>query len=264
MGGVHEMIIHGVGKVVGGDAVRLQQHVVDVIFGDGQLALYQVIELKLILDGAGRTETQHPGIALIQLLPDVFHGTVTPHGVFSVIAGGFLGSFLLLSNGGKLLLGAEAGISLSFGYKLLGENMVDGGSLALAVGSVKTAVAGVGGAFVKADAVVGQGVNQHFNGAGDFSLGVGIFHAQEQHAAALVGHPLGNHALNQVAKVDKTGGGGGHTGNNGSFGKTTGRESGFQVLGGIGYLGKKQIGKELIIHDRYLVIKKFFIYYIII
>ncbi len=39
VGRAHEMVIHGVGEVIGGDAVGLQQHMVHIVLRNGQLAL---------------------------------------------------------------------------------------------------------------------------------------------------------------------------------------------------------------------------------
>ena len=43
VGGAHEVIVHGVGEVVGGDAVGLQKHLIDVVFRDGERALDQIV-----------------------------------------------------------------------------------------------------------------------------------------------------------------------------------------------------------------------------
>jgi hypothetical protein len=86
----------------------------------------------------------------------------------------------------------------------------------------------MGSAFVKVDAIVLQGVDEHFYGTGNFPLGIGIFHAQEQHAAALVRHPLGGQTLYQIAQMDKAGGRGSHTGDDCAFGILSGREFLFQ------------------------------------
>ena len=42
VGGPHQVIVYGVGKVIGGDTVGLQEHLVDVIFRDGELPFYHV------------------------------------------------------------------------------------------------------------------------------------------------------------------------------------------------------------------------------
>ena len=68
--------------------------------------------------------------------------------------------------------------------------MVDASSLTLTVRSVKTAVALVGGALIKLDAVVFQGIDQNLHSAGNLTLRVSIFHTQEQNTATLMRHPL--------------------------------------------------------------------------
>ena len=76
--------------------------------------------------------------------------------------------------------------------------MVDAGSLPLTVGAVQAIVTIMGGAFIEMDAVVLQGLDEYLHSAGDFPLGIGIFHPQEQHTAALVGHALGDGSLDQI------------------------------------------------------------------
>ena len=99
MGRAHEMVVDGVGEVVGRDAVGLEQDVVDVIFRDGQRALDQVGVLKLILDRAGGAEAQHPGLALRQRGLDVLNGTVAPEGELAVVAEVDLALHLLRHHG---------------------------------------------------------------------------------------------------------------------------------------------------------------------
>ena len=127
--------------------------------------------------------------------------------------------------------------------------MVDCGSLALAVGAVSAVVAVNGSAFIKIDIVKFQGVDQHLNCAGNFPLGIGVLHPEKQHAAGLVGHPLGNGALHQVAQMDKAGGGGGHPGYNRALGQAALGKTRFQFLRRCGYVGEEQFGKRLIIHS---------------
>ena len=254
------MIVHCVGEVIGGNAVRFQQNMIHVVFGNGQLALDQVIELKLIFNGAGAAEPQNPGLSGIQLCLNVLHGTVTPGGVFAIVAGGFLICFLLLPHGGQLFLGAEAGVSLALRDKLLGIYMVNGGSLALTVGAIQAVVTIVGSAFVKLNAIVLEGVDQHLHGTGDLPLGIGVLHAKEQNAAGLVSHTLGGQSLHQVAQVNKTGGRGGHTGNNCPFGDISGGEPLFQSFRRVGHIGEKQISQSLIIHSNLPRFLKFILY----
>ena len=106
-------------------------------------------------------------------------------------------------HGGKLLLGAEAGVGVALFDELLGVNMINVRALTLAVGAVVARVAVLRRALVKMNAVVLQGVNQHLDRARDLALGVGILDAEEQHSAGLVRHALGNKTLHQIAEVDE-------------------------------------------------------------
>ena len=242
------MVIHRVGEVIGGDAVGFQEDMIHIVLRNGQLPLDQIVELELVFNGAGGTETENPGIPGLQLGTDLLHGAVTPDGIFSVVAGGFLILLLLFPHGGKLLFGAEAGIGFPLGYQLFGIYVVNGSLLTLAVGAVVSGIAVHGGAFVKMDAVVLQSVDEHLHRAGNLSFGIGILHPEEKHTAALVGHPLGGQPLHQVAQMHKASGGGGHTGNDRTLRNLTGRVLLFKRFGRIGYIGKQEIGKGLIIH----------------
>ena len=70
-------------------------------------------------------------------------------------------------------------------------------------------------------------------------------------------HPLGGQALDQVAKVDKTGGGGSHTGDDSTLGNISQGETVLQHFGGIRHMGKQKIGQCLMIHNIYLFFVKF-------
>ena len=229
------------GKVVGGNAVGLEQHMVDVVLRNGELALYQIVKLELVFDAAGGAEAEHPGFSGIQLSLDLFQGAVTPDGIGAIIAGGFLVGLLLLPHGRKLLLGAEAGIGHALQNQLLGIDMVNVRSLPLMVGTVNAHISIQGCAFIKMNPVVLQGVDQNLHGAGDLPLGVRILHPEEQHAAALVGHTFRGQTLHQVAQMDEAGGGGSHPGDNSPFRKISGGETLLQGLRSIGYMGKQQL-----------------------
>ena len=223
---------------LGGDAVGLQKDMVNVIFGDSQLALHNIVKLELIFNRTGASETQYPGVAGIQLSLDVLQTAIPPDGILAVVAKVHLGLFLLLSHGSQLFLSAEAGVGLAFRHQFFGEYMVNSSPLALLVWAVGAAVAVFGKALVKLNAVVLQGVDENLHSAGDLSLGVSILHPQEQHTAALVAHSLRNSALYKVAQVDKTGGRGGHAGNDRALRQAAGREAGVHIRRRVRYMGK--------------------------
>ena len=108
--------------------------------------------------------------------------------------------------------------------------MVNGSTLTLTVGAVVAVVTVDGSAFVKLNAVVLQGVDQNFHSAGNFPLGVGVFHPKEQNAFTLVSHTLCNQTLDQIAQMDKTGGRGSHTGHNCAFCQLALGETGFHFV----------------------------------
>ena len=182
MGGAHQVVIHGVGEVIGGNAVGFQQHVVHVVLRNGQLALYQVVKFELVLNGARRAEAEHPGIAGGQLGLDFLHAPVPPDGVRAIVAGGFLVGLLLFPHGGQLLFRAEAGVGLALGDQLLGIHMVNICPLALPVGAVAAVVAVDGSALVKVNVVVLQRFNQNLHSPGNLPLGIGVLHAKKQNA----------------------------------------------------------------------------------
>ena len=134
--------------------------------------------------------------------------------------------------------------------------MVNIRPLALPVGAVAAVVAVDGSALVKVNVVVLQRFNQNLHSPGNLPLGIGVLHAKEQYAARPVGHPLGDHALYQVAQVDEACGRGGHAGHDGPFRQVPLGESRLQLLGGGGYIGKQKISQCLIIHKIYLFVIK--------
>ena len=130
--------------------------------------------------------------------------------------------------------------------------MIDFGTLPLTVRAVITVVTVNGSAFVEMDPIMLQRFDQHFYGAGNLPLGIGILHPKKQNAAALMGHPLRGQPLNQITKVNKTGGGRGHTGDDGSLGNISRGVFRFHLLRCRGNLGEEQLGQCAIIHGNYL------------
>ena len=218
------------GKVVSGNAVRFQQYLIHIVFRNRQLTLHKIVIFELVADVAGGTEPENPGLPGINLCLNILHGTVTPDGVLSVVACGFLVLLLLFPHGRELFLRAEAGVGLPLGDKLLGIDMINVSPLTLAVGAVCAVVAVHGGTLIKVNAIMLQCVDEHFHSPGDFPFGVGILNTKKQHTAGLVGHPFTGQSLNQITQVDKSGGGWSHPGDDGAFRKITGREPLFKIL----------------------------------
>ena len=107
------MVVHRVGKVIGRDAVGLEQYLIDVVFRDGQRSLDKVVVFELVFDRAGGAEAQHPRLARGQRGLDVLNGAVAPDGVGAVITEVDLLFLLLGAHGGQLLLRAEARVGVT-------------------------------------------------------------------------------------------------------------------------------------------------------
>ena len=109
----HQVVVHRVGEMVGGDAVGFQQDLINVVFRDGQRALDQIVVLELVFNGAGGAEAQHPRLARGDGGLYILDGTVAPDGVAAVVAEVDLLLLLLGAHGGQLLLRAEAGVGVA-------------------------------------------------------------------------------------------------------------------------------------------------------
>ena len=127
--------------------------------------------------------------------------------------------------------------------------MIDRGALALTVGAVGAGIAVDGRALVKVDAIVLQRIDEHLHGARHLTLGVRILHAEEQHAAGLVRHTLGDKALHKVAQMDKARGGGSHAGDDRALGKVAGGITRLKVFRRFRHVRKEQGGKSFLIHN---------------
>ena len=253
--GTHEVIVHRVGEVVGGDAVGLEQDEVLIVDGHFQLAADEILEGDLLLAVAIGEQAQNPGIACGQVGLHLFHGELAV-GQHLCLTGGGLGLpvhvlDLGLLVGGlqsvQLLLCGEYGVSLALGNQLLGEDVVEVGAEALLVGAVVTdvghlAVGAQNGTLVEVDAVALQGGDETLGGTGHLALGVGILDAEVEHAARLVSQTLANHDGEQTAEVDESRGGGGETGHLGTLGQIAGREACLALLRSLGHVGEKQVG----------------------
>ena len=113
--------------------------------------------------------------------------------------------------------------------------------LTLTVRAVCAAVTVHGGTFVKVNAIMLQGFNQNFYGAGDLPLGIGVLNPKKEHTAGLVCHTFTGQTLDQIAQMDKAGRRGSHPGDDSALRKITGRETLFKILRGLCHVGKKKI-----------------------
>jgi len=108
------MVVNSVGKVIGGNTVALQQHMVNGIFGNLNIALNKVGKFNLILNITLASETNNIGQSLCQLFFNGFNIGVSVNSPLAVVAGVGIYCLLLTSDFLKLLFGAEAGIGLAF------------------------------------------------------------------------------------------------------------------------------------------------------
>ena len=245
MGRPHKVIVNGVGKMVCGYAVRFQKHMVYIVFRKLQRSFYKVGKLYLILNGALGVKTEHPRLALIKSGFNVLHGSVTPQRPFAVIAEVCLFRLLPFVHGGKLVLGAEAGISLALRNKLFGVYMVNIAALTLSVRTVIAAVSVYRGALVKADAVMGKRFYKHFNRSRHFSFCVSILNTEIQHAAALMTKSFTCNALDKISQMDKARGTRRHSGHYCAFLQLSLRKALFKRFRGIAYIGKQQFSQSI-------------------
>ena len=262
MGRAHQVIVHRMGKVVGRDPVGLEQNLVDVVLRDGQNALDKVGILKLIFHGAGRAEAQHPRLSLRKRRCNVLDGTVAPKGIFPIVAEIDLLGLLRGAHGGQLLFGTKAGVGVSLFNKLLCIDMIDVRALPLAVGAVSTHIAVLRRALIKMNAIVLQGVDQHLHRAGDLALGIGVLHAKEEHAARLVRHAFGDESLHQIAEMHKARRRRCHTRNDRALRRLACGIARLQFLRRGRNIREQKLCQCGRIHHKYLLLFKFFLYYI--
>ena len=63
----HKMIVDRVGKVVGGDSVRLEKNEVLIVFGNFKVALYKIGEFSLLLGVAECKNSENEGVILLKM-----------------------------------------------------------------------------------------------------------------------------------------------------------------------------------------------------
>ena len=199
----HEVIVDGVGEVIGRDAVALQDDDVLIVLRHRDVALDLVVESQFMLWIAHRLQTDDIGLALVEIAVNFLLGKGAALGVLAVIARDLLFGDLPFAEGGKFLLGAEAGVRPAADDEVFDERAVDVRPLPLVVRPVLVFGALDLGALVKADIEVAEGVLHRLHGALDAALLVGVLDAKIQNAAALMGDALVGDGDKQVAEVDE-------------------------------------------------------------
>ena len=195
VGRAHQVIVNCVRKVIGGNAVGLKEHVVNVVFRQLQIAFDQVGKADLVFNGAVRTEAKHERRAFFELGFDFLNGFVAPFCIFAIVAEVFLGGGLRFVDGGQLFFAAEARIRKSFFHQFFSKGVINFCSLALAIGAIVSLVTIFGSAFIKENMIVAKCIDQNLNCARDFALGVGVFNAKEEHTLALMRQSFADKAL---------------------------------------------------------------------
>ena len=211
-GRAHQMVVHNVCKVVGRDAVRLEDNHVLIVLGDFHLALDEILVADLVLNAALGAETNNIRRALGKLCLDVLHRTVAPYGVLAVVAEVLLVLLLLLVRGGELLLGAEARVRHAALHERLDEGLVDLGTLALAVRTVDAGLTISRCTLVERQAERLERVDDHLHAALYLTLAVGVLNTQIKYALGLVRQALIHQCAVQVAEVHEAGRARAHTG----------------------------------------------------
>ncbi len=207
VGDAHQVVVDHVGEVVGGQAVRLDQHVVvQRVAVHLHVAVDHVVEARLAL--GGDVLADDPGLARVQLRLDLLPGQV--QAVLVVLEGLAL---LLgrLAAGVQALLGAEAVIGVAGFHQLFGEGHVGVLALGLHIGAA-------GAAHVRTLVVAqpggGHGFVDDLHRAGDLALLVGVLDAQYELAPGAAGIQIGVQRGAQVAQVHVARGAGGESGAN--------------------------------------------------
>ena len=209
LGDFHQVVVHDVGQVVGGQFVRpFPQHLVVEGAGmDFHMAANHVVHLDDAV--GGHLEAYGPVRRLFQQA-GAFPGR-QGQGVTQFFAGGVVVDeglslrFHFSAQGGEFLGAVKGVVGVPVAYQLLGILPVDGFALALPVRGVGMTpgrdahdLTVLIHAFVGPDAAPGERLDDIGFGARNETVGVGIFDAEDEIAAALFGEQVivqgGSHA----------------------------------------------------------------------
>ena len=183
IGDAHEVIVDDVGQVVGGEAVAFEQDlVVDVGVVEGDVAAQFVAE-----GGAGLLRDLEPngvGFAGGELGVDLLGGEIAG---MAAVFGRLFGGHLCFALGFELFGGLEGVVGGAVGEQDLGMPAVDVSALGLAVWAVRATDVG---AFIPREADPAQRVKDHLLGGGHEAGAVGVFNAEHEFAAALLGEDV--------------------------------------------------------------------------
>ena len=94
VGGVHQVVVHNVGKVIGGQAVLLDDNRVHNVLRHGDIPSEFIVEHPELPVHAGTAQPEHIALPMGQLLQDLLLGQIPADGPFAVVP--FLEGVLLL------------------------------------------------------------------------------------------------------------------------------------------------------------------------
>ena len=240
MGGSHQVVVHRVGKVIGGNAVGFQQHHIDHILLHFNFAFDQIVKAHLALRLAGGAQAQGPGLAGVYIGLDLVVGQIPTVGVGSPVAFNVL---VLLSGVQvfQLLRGTKAGVSQPFLHQKFAVALVNVFAQTLGVRAVGAAFTSVAHhAFVRCNAVDLQRREHGFHRALYLALLIRIFHPHIEYAVGAAGGAVCRRTGKQIAKVQKACWAGRKAADSGALFQLPGRVLGLVIRRGHGNMGKEQ------------------------
>ena len=199
VGDAHQVVVHHIGEVVGGQAVPLQQHlVVQGLVLHGDVAEGHVVEGGGAL--VGDPLADHIGLAGLHTLSGLLRGQI-PAGIVGAVkvTGVLLGCGLL----------AEAVVGGALFHQQVGVGLIQVPALRLDIGAHGAAYVG---ALVMGQAALRHGAVNYVRGALHQAALVGVLDPQDERAAGVPGDEPGVQGRPQIAHVHIAGGRGGEPG----------------------------------------------------
>ena len=257
----HQMVVHRVGEVIGGNAVALEQDKIFVVFGNLQLALNQVGEGDFLFGIAVRKQAQDKRVAVLQMCLDFLRGKLPLLCLFLgavvalvfPVAGFDLRLLVERIQRFQFLFGRKNRVGKPAFHKILCKNVVNRSARTLLVRTV-SAVIGYfsvpveNRALVKMNSVVRQCADQTLRRSGHFALCVGIFNPQIEHAARLVRQTFSDGGGEQTAEVHKARGARSKTGHFRAFWEIPRRIFRLHIRRCFGYVREQQFRQCFKIH----------------
>ena len=194
MGDAHEVVVDDVGKVIGGQAVGLDEHVVVQRVARGfDMAVERVV--KAGRAGEGDVLTDDIRLAALHAAQGLLLGNVQAVLVILPLLAAGRGR---VAPGLELLLGTKARIGGTALHQLHGIGQVDATPLGLDVGAV---VAAHIRALVIFQASLPQALVDQLHRAGHLAFLIGVLDAQDELAPVLLGEQVGVEGGAQSAQV---------------------------------------------------------------